>query len=112
MHSETADAVGMLDGLIRSRSCVRAFRPDPVPRLQLIEILETARVAPSNFNWSLLIALLRSSRAPHFAHTILPANDCVRRGLLSRPNTQHIRFKSLPMSIGLITLDIWTNHFG
>ena len=50
MHSETADAVGMLDGLIRSRSCVRSFRPDPVPRPQLIEILETARAAPSNFN--------------------------------------------------------------
>jgi len=34
MHSETADAVAMLDVVIRSRSCVRAFRPDPVPRPQ------------------------------------------------------------------------------
>jgi nitroreductase len=50
MHSETADAVAILDVVIRSRSCVRAFRPDPVPRPQLIEILEIARAAPSNFN--------------------------------------------------------------
>jgi nitroreductase len=40
----------MLDVVIRSRSCVVAFLPDPVPRHLLIEILETARAAPSNFN--------------------------------------------------------------
>ncbi|MGA7612038.1 MAG: nitroreductase family protein, partial [Xanthobacteraceae bacterium] len=66
MHSETADAVGMLDGLIRSRSCVRSFRPDPVPRPQLIEILETARAAPSNFNsqpWRVYLLTGEAKRA-------------------------------------------------
>jgi nitroreductase len=50
MHSETTDAAAMLDAVIRSRKSVRAFRPEPVPRHQLMEILETARAAPSNFN--------------------------------------------------------------
>jgi len=40
----------MIDAVIRSRRTVRAFRPDPVPRAQLEEILETARSAPSTFN--------------------------------------------------------------
>jgi nitroreductase len=39
-----------VDTLIRSRRTVRAFRPDPVSRGQLVEILETARTAPSTFN--------------------------------------------------------------
>jgi nitroreductase len=47
MHSELAAA---LDDVIRSRKAVRAFRPDPVPRHLLVEILELARTAPSNFN--------------------------------------------------------------
>ena len=50
MRSETAEAVAVLDAAIRSRRSVRAFRPDPVPRPTLIEIVETARAAPSNFN--------------------------------------------------------------
>ena len=48
MHSQEAFAV--LDMVIRSRKAVRAFRPDPVSRSQLVEILELARLAPSNFN--------------------------------------------------------------
>ena len=66
MHSETADAVAMLDVVIRSRSCVRALRPDPVPRPQLIEILETARAAPSNFNsqpWRVYLLTGEAKRA-------------------------------------------------
>jgi nitroreductase len=39
-----------MDAVIRSRKTVRAFRPDPVPRAVLMEILETARTAPSTFN--------------------------------------------------------------
>jgi nitroreductase len=50
MHPYAANATAILDDVIRSRSSVRAFRPDPVPRAQLVEILETARAAPSNFN--------------------------------------------------------------
>ncbi len=44
MHSVTA---AMFDAVIRSRKSVRAFRPDPVPRSQLVEILNMAR-APSS----------------------------------------------------------------
>lgn len=40
----------MIDTVIRSRRTVRAFRPDPVPRSDLVEILEMARMAPSTFN--------------------------------------------------------------
>jgi len=40
----------VVDTLIRSRRTVRAFRPDLVSRGQLVEILETARTAPSTFN--------------------------------------------------------------
>jgi len=52
----------MLDAVIRSRSCVRAFLPDPVPRHLLIEILETARAAPSNFNSQRVFAQLPASK--------------------------------------------------
>ena len=50
MASDTSDAAATLDSAIRARRSVRAFRPDPVPRQLLVEILETARAAPSNFN--------------------------------------------------------------
>ena len=39
-----------IDSVIRSRQTTKPFRPDEVPRVQLIEILETARTAPSTFN--------------------------------------------------------------
>jgi nitroreductase len=44
------NAVSILDTVLRARKSVRAFRADPVPRHQLVEILEAARAAPSNFN--------------------------------------------------------------
>ena len=50
MEFETAAAVDILDTAIRSRRSVRGFRPDPVPKRLLMEIIETARAAPSNFN--------------------------------------------------------------
>jgi nitroreductase len=40
------DAVSILDAVLRARKSVRAFRPDPVPRHRLVEILEAARAAP------------------------------------------------------------------
>ncbi len=39
-----------IDAAIRARRTVRAFRPAPVPRTEIAEILETARTAPSTFN--------------------------------------------------------------
>jgi nitroreductase len=50
MYPDPSDAAAMLDAVIRSRKSVRAFRPEPVPRHLLVEVLETARAAPSNFN--------------------------------------------------------------
>ena len=50
VHSNSGNAVAVLDAAIRARKSVRAFRSKPVPRSQLIEILEAARAAPSNFN--------------------------------------------------------------
>ena len=49
MHSKTTDAAAV-DNVIRSRTTVRAFRSEPVSRSQVVEILEVARMAPSNFN--------------------------------------------------------------
>jgi nitroreductase len=66
MHSETADAAAVLDVVIRSRKSVRAFRSDQVPKLQLMEILETARAAPSNFNsqpWRVYLLTGKAKRA-------------------------------------------------
>ena len=45
-----SDAAAALDAAIRARKATRAFRPDPVPRHLLTEILEAARAAPSNYN--------------------------------------------------------------
>lgn len=50
MNTETRNAAAVLDATIRSRKTVRAFQPDPVPQAQLVEIIEAARMAPSNFN--------------------------------------------------------------
>ena len=50
MKLETEAAVKILDCVIRSRKSVRAFKSDPVPKSLLIEIVDAARAAPSNFN--------------------------------------------------------------
>ena len=82
MHSESVDAAALLDTVIRSRKSVRSFRPDPVPRHQLTEILEAARAAPSNFNsqpWRVYLLTGRAKRAlgdailqAHGANTVPP----------------------------------------
>ena len=46
----TPAAVDLLDAVIRARKSVRAFRPDPVPKRLLMEVIAAARAAPSNFN--------------------------------------------------------------
>ena len=45
MHTEPTDTVAIVDNVIRSRTTVRAFRPDSVPQAQLKEIIEVARMA-------------------------------------------------------------------
>jgi nitroreductase len=66
MRLNATDAAVILDHAARSRTTVRAFRPDPVPRHQLMEILETARAAPSNFNsqpWHVHVLSGKAKRA-------------------------------------------------
>jgi nitroreductase len=43
-------AAQAVDKVIRSRKTVRAFRPEPVSRRTVADILEVAGAAPSNFN--------------------------------------------------------------
>jgi len=50
MMFETETAVEILDSVIRSRKSVRAFRSDPVPKRLLMEVVNAACAAPSNFN--------------------------------------------------------------
>jgi len=86
-----------IDTVIRSRKTVRAFRPDPVPRAQLVEILEAARAAPSTFNtqpWRVHVlaggakralseAILRAHAAnahpPFSPFPRTPPRDCAER---------------------------------
>ena len=81
IHSEPVD-VAAFDIALRSRRSVRAFRPDPVPRQLLVEILDVARTAPSNFNsqpWCVYILTGEAKRAlgeailqEHLANTLAP----------------------------------------
>jgi nitroreductase len=45
-----ADIGRCVDEVLQSRRSVRAYRPDPVPRAQVLEILQAAASAPSNSN--------------------------------------------------------------
>ncbi len=80
MHTETRDAAAVVDGVIRSRTTVRALRPDPVPKAQLVEIIEVARMAPSNFNTQ-----------PWRVH-VLAAHA---RGLATCPHVSFVRYQSV-----------------
>jgi nitroreductase len=69
------DAVSILDTVLRARKSVRAFRLDPVPRHRLVEILEAARAAPSNFNsqpWRVHVLTGKAKQA--LADTLLQAH--------------------------------------
>ncbi len=48
-HS-TADRARVVDAVLRSRRTLRAYKPDPVPRALLEDILDVASSAPSNSN--------------------------------------------------------------
>jgi nitroreductase len=75
VHSESVDAVALLNTVICSRKSVRAFRPDPVPKQHLVEILDAARAAPSNFNsqpWRVYVLTGEAKRA--LGDTLLQAH--------------------------------------
>ena len=66
MLINSTDFAAIVDSVIRSRQTTRAFQPDEVPRAQLIELLETARTAPSTFNtqpWRLHVLVGKAKRA-------------------------------------------------
>ncbi|WP_137920326.1 nitroreductase [Hydrogenophaga sp. 2FB] len=48
--TRTEDTTRVVDGVLRARRSLRAFRPDPVPRALLEDILDVASSAPSNSN--------------------------------------------------------------
>jgi nitroreductase len=66
MKSENTAAADVLDSVIRSRRSVRAFKSDPVPKRLLMEVIETARAAPSNFNsqpWGVHVLVGKAKQA-------------------------------------------------
>jgi nitroreductase len=68
-------AVNILDAVIRSRKAVRAFKSEPVPRRLLMEIVDAARAAPSNFNsqpWR--VYLLTGKAKDALCEAITPAH--------------------------------------
>ena len=76
MASDTAHVAAAVDAAIRSRKTVRAFRPDPVPRACLVEILDMARMAPSTFNtqpWRAYVLVGEAKRA--LTEAILRAHE-------------------------------------
>ena len=97
MHFKPAEVIAAVDAVIRSRKTVRAFRPEQVPRSQLVEVLEMARTAPSTFNtqpWrvhvlvgraqqklseAILKAHIANSHPPHSALPNPAPPDCVAR---------------------------------
>lgn len=82
MPTISPELAASVDGVIRSRQTTRAFRPDEVPRAQLIEILETARTAPSTFNtqpWRMHVLMGKAKHSlsealvqAHTANTVPP----------------------------------------
>lgn len=50
MSRSQADIAACVDEVLRTRRSVRAYRPEPVPRETVMEILAAASTAPSNSN--------------------------------------------------------------
>ena len=78
-----------VDDVIRSRQTTRAFRPDEVPHDLLVEVLETARTAPSTFNtqpWRMHVLI---GNAKHALGTALvqahTANACAPYAAIPSP---------------------------
>jgi nitroreductase len=66
MSSMHPEAAAIFETVLYARKSIRAFRPEPVPRQQVMQILETARAAPSNFNsqpWRVYVLTGRAKQA-------------------------------------------------
>jgi len=80
MDTSNPDLAATVDSVIRSRKTVRAFKPDPVSRAQVLEIIDVARTAPSTFNtqpWGLHVLTGEPRRRlgeaivnAHFSNTV------------------------------------------
>jgi nitroreductase len=85
MSRSQADITACVDEVLRGRRSVRAFKPDPLPRETVMEILSAASTAPSNSNtqpWQVhvvggqvkqalgeaLVAAFRDNTAPPSPH--------------------------------------------
>jgi nitroreductase len=74
--TDPAWAAGIVDVIIRSRKSVRAFRPQPVSRQVVIEIIEVAGTAPSNSNtqpWT--VYALAGDRKRALSEVLLSAHN-------------------------------------
>lgn len=91
-ETSTEDTTRAVDGVMRARRSLRAFRPEPVPRPLLEELLAVASTAPSNSNtqpWRVhalagaplqalgdaLVAAFRENRLPPSPHFPEPLPD-------------------------------------
>jgi nitroreductase len=75
-RAQPTDAPAFLDRVIHSRATCRSFRPLPVPRALLEEILAAARMAPSTFNtqpWRVHVLAGEAKRA--LSDAIAKANE-------------------------------------
>lgn len=80
MENTNRNLAATVDAVLRSRKTVRAFKPDPVSRAQVFEIIDVARTAPSTFNtqpWRLHVLTGEPNRNlseavvnAHFSNTI------------------------------------------
>jgi nitroreductase len=102
--------VAVLDRLIRERRSVRAFRPDPVPRSVIEELLEVARWAPSGSNiqpWR--VAVLGGAQAGALRQRLEEAAS-VRTWSEKQIEALQTRVANGPMAwiIGCIDEPVWT----
>lgn len=99
----------ILDRIIRERRSIRAFRPEPVPRAMIEELLEVARWAPSGSNaqpWR--VTTLAGARAERLRQRLVEAAG-VRSWSEEQKQAQHERIARGPMAWILACIDkpVW-----
>jgi nitroreductase len=101
--------MNVIDAL-NSRVTIRAFKPDPVSKEMILEILEAATRAPSSGNtqpWDLFVASrgaldrIRLAYAANFQHGIPSSSDL--------PHRRHVLllYKSVWRNRGQNALNLW-----
>jgi nitroreductase len=85
-----------IDDVVRTRRSVRGFRPDPVPKETLVEVLELAQRAPSNCNvqpWRVFIA--SGARRERLRHRLVEAMRAGRPSPMAIPiDTFHDEYRA------------------